>query len=76
MCLKNLGARGCSSWREAVRQKEGDGLQHDRETQPQSVSKAGPEAGHGERACPEPTQGDPKSRMDPQIPRYGGRTSK
>lgn len=68
--------RGCSSSCEAERQEEGDVLCQDLETQPQSEGKAGPDVGHGERACPEPAQGDPKSKMDHQIPRYRIRKSK
>ena len=59
-----------------VRQEEEDVLHQDLETQPQSVGKAGPNAGHGERACPEAAQGDPKNRMDHQIPEYRRRKSK
>ena len=51
-------------------------LPQDLDTQLPGVGKAGPDLGHRERASPELSQGDPKIRLDSQIPRCKGRKSK
>lgn len=69
-CLKNLGVRSCGYRPEAVRWEEGAVLHQDLAAQPQGVGKAGPSAGHGERASVEP------SHDGHWIPRCRGRKSK
>lgn len=68
--LKNLGVRRCGYRPEAVRWEAGAVWHQDLAAQPQGEGKAGPSAGHGERASVEPSHGGH------WIPRCRGRKSK